>query len=495
MNASSEQRWNRGAWLTLAVAAGLLLGPLAATLLGLRYPTDGWTGFQDLTTGVYRMEAPVSGAPSPLRAGDQVDAINGQPLRGDQLAPFPPDLRAGQVLRYSLVRDSQRMEVDVTLVQRSLDDYWRYALASIPRSPATTLVPVINFLVALAVFLLRPGSAAARYLLVIFSYYGPGAILWGPETHLYSQTYPLAMSMLLAIPPSGWTWLFFPSFTLLALNLPVRKWPLTRFPRLVPALLYGVPFISNAVYAYLFYSGREARLAADVVQWMYAPVVLAFLAALFSGLAHNFLTLKAPVARAQLRWVAFGMGIGWGVPIGAAVIELSLGTLNATSWASTLLWLTVLLPVSLAIAVTRYRLFDIDVIFRRTLVYSALSAVLALTYFGSVLVLEGGLRALTGQAQNSLVVVVSTLAIAALFVPVRARVQRAIDSRFYRRKYDAARTLAAFAASARDEVDMEHLSASLLAVVDETMQPESVYLWVPTKGPVRANRPDYGREP
>jgi hypothetical protein len=130
------------------------------------------------------------------------------------------------------------------------------------------------------------------------------------------------------------------------------------------------------------------------------------------------------------------------------------------------------------VAVLRYRLWDIDVIIRLTLIYSVLSAVLALANFGTVLLLESAFRALTGQGQNSLVVVLSTLAIAALFGPVRSRVQATIDKRFFRKKYDAARTLTGFAAGARDETDLGQLSAHLVQVVDETMQPANVGLWL-----------------
>jgi hypothetical protein len=123
-------------------------------------------------------------------------------------------------------------------------------------------------------------------------------------------------------------------------------------------------------------------------------------------------------------------------------------------------------------------LWDIDVIIRRTLIYSALSAVLAAAYLGTVVLLQAASRLATGQGQNSLVVVLSTLAIAALFGPVRSRVQSAIDRRFYRRKYDAARTLASFAASARDETDLDQLSTHLVRVIDQTMQPAHVGLWL-----------------
>jgi hypothetical protein len=111
-------------------------------------------------------------------------------------------------------------------------------------------------------------------------------------------------------------------------------------------------------------------------------------------------------------------------------------------------------------------------------VYSVLSSTLALTYFASVVLLQAALRILTGQGQNQLVTVASTLAIAALFLPLRRRVQDGIDRRFYRKKYDAAKTLAAFAATVRHETDLEKLTQSLVDVVQETTQREGVSLWL-----------------
>ena len=133
--------------------------------------------------------------------------------------------------------------------------------------------------------------------------------------------------------------------------------------------------------------------------------------------------------------------------------------------------------LSLGLAILRSRLFDIDFIIRRTLIYSVLTALLVLFYFGSVVVLQQLLRGITGQGSD-VAIIISTLAIAALFNPLRHRVQDVIDHRFFRRKYDAQKVLAAFGATARDEVDLNKLTSELVGVVQETMQPASVNIWL-----------------
>ncbi len=139
------------------------------------------------------------------------------------------------------------------------------------------------------------------------------------------------------------------------------------------------------------------------------------------------------------------------------------------------------LPIAIGIAILRYRLYDIDIIIRRTIQYAILTGLLVLAYFGSVILLQNLVENLTGE-QSPLAVVLSTLAIAALFNPLRSRVQDFIDRRFYRKKYNAEQALAQFATTARDEVDMKKLTTTLLGVVEDTMQPENVSIWILRSG-------------
>jgi hypothetical protein len=196
--------------------------------------------------------------------------------------------------------------------------------------------------------------------------------------------------------------------------------------------------------------------------------------------------------REQIKWLAFAASI-LGLGLSSFLIPGIL-TPEATGGADPL-WQNLLedavtlsfagVAVAVGIAILRYRLYEIDFIINRTLVYGSLTAILAALYFGGIVVLQRVFDVLTGE-QSTLAVVASTLAIAALFNPLRRRIQSFIDRRFYRSKYDAAKTLEAFSAKLRDETDLDALSDDLVGVVRETMQPAHVSLWLrpdtPRKG-------------
>ena len=195
------------------------------------------------------------------------------------------------------------------------------------------------------------------------------------------------------------------------------------------------------------------------------------------------------VQRQQTKWVVFAIIIGLLVE---AVFALAGVFFPSLQQSSSLYWLLynnistyslLLIPLSLFIAILRYRLWDIDNLINRTLVYGTLTFLLALFYFGLIFVLQFLLRGVISQT-NDVALVVSTLVIYVLFQPLRQRIQNLIDRRFYRRKYDTKRTLEAFSATLRNEVDLDQLSEHLIAVVQETMEPEHISLWL--RKPARA---------
>ena len=189
----------------------------------------------------------------------------------------------------------------------------------------------------------------------------------------------------------------------------------------------------------------------------------------------------SPVERQQIKWLFYPSTLlVAGILVQLAASAAGLDETVVYSKITDIYFGTIylLFPALIGLAILRHRLWDIDVIIRRTLQYSLLTGLLALIYFGGVALLQGLLSRLTGQAQSPLVVVGSTLLIAALFNPLRLRIRAFIDRRFYRARYDAERTLARFAATARDEVDIERLTDALLGAVEDTMQPRQIALWL-----------------
>ena len=280
---------------------------------------------------------------------------------------------------------------------------------------------------------------------------------------------------------------------------------LLELPRLWEALSAVVALIGVAailLFMYVFPDGhfvpRWARWLALVSIAVFAPTILfpysllslwrhpllnaLVSAAVFGAIvlvqAYRYKRVSDATQRQQTKWVVLGIvAAAVGYCMFPVLNLLQGGVLVSLLGYTAALLLLVLLMLSIVVAVLRYRLYDIDLIINRTLVYGTLTALLVAVYVGSVVSLQAALRALTGQ-ESQLAIVASTLLIAALFNPLRRRTQAFVDRRFYRSKYDAAKTLSAFNARLRDETDLDALNAELVGVVRETMQPAHVTLWL-----------------
>jgi len=282
---------------------------------------------------------------------------------------------------------------------------------------------------------------------------------------------------------------------------PILEW----LSRVLEALSFALLFL----FFYLFPSGRFVprwtRWLAGVLiavtvpmvlfpasplnieRWPILAYVLVLLGWLLAGVCaqvYRYLRVSSPTQRQQTKWVLFGytaaLGgyLGWIsfyaiLPLARPGSRLVADMIGATVTSGLML----IIPLSFGVAILRYRLYDIDVVINRTLVYGSLTATLVALYFGGIVVLQRLFVLLTGE-QSTLAIVASTLLIAALFSPLRRRIQAIIDRRFYRRKYDTRKTLEAFSAKLRNDSDLDVLSDDLVSVVRETMQPAHVSLWL-----------------
>jgi hypothetical protein len=263
-------------------------------------------------------------------------------------------------------------------------------------------------------------------------------------------------------------------------RLPSRRWRWLAW-LIVAYVLVGGVTAAVSPGAYLGSLGPIRNpLGIEGLTQFYKAVLYTLSPALFIAATFSlFVRLRRAVGveRQQLKWLAYAAG---GLAIVSILLIITIASANAI-----LVAVTPGVPIAIGIAILRYRLYDIDLLINRTLVYGSLTVTLVALYFGGIVVLQRVFVVLTGQ-QSTLAVVTSTLLIAALFTPLRRRIQSFIDRRFYRSKYDARKTLEGFSARLREETDLDALSDELAGVVRETMQPAHVSIWLrPDEAPRR----------
>jgi hypothetical protein len=348
------------------------------------------------------------------------------------------------------------------------------------------VLPVMGF--GALIVMRRPGNRIGWLLVATGLAVGTSGL-----AQTYANAGPGQPGARLAAWVSNWLWVSLGLLVvLLLLVYPDGQLPSPRWRPLVWAAVvgYGLAAVCSALYPELpalpgsrnptgLYgpAGQLVRVAFSVLNWLLLPVEVAALASLLVRFRRS-----SGVVRQQLKWLAYGAALTllvWLVPLPGWLGRWQEAAGNVVAWA---------LPAAIAVAVLRYRLYDIDRLINRTLVYGLLTALLGGAYAGAVLVL-GQVFGGVGRDPPSWAVAGITLAVAALFQPARRRIQRAVDRRFNRRKYNAAQTIQGFSTRLRDQVDLDTLSSELLAVADQTMQPTQASLWLRPSPPGSSDMP------
>lgn len=470
-----ESKFSRGAWWVLLFALLLLLVNIGQLAYRFTLPTDGWLVIAtDVDNANWQYKTNLVGAPSDLASDDELLTVEGVDVRGtatNEMRVPPPQWRAGETVTMQVKRGSQIVDVQVPVVNWTLQAFWRAQVTNVVQLVAL-LSDFVLLLVAGLTFFRRPDILAARALLVFAVAITCPAISGTLPDGISVEFNPVAFGFTAIYSYAIYAILVGPSLLGFSLLFPKPKQILQGYRWLiwVPVGLGLFVFI-----LFLLVLTGIAYVPAAVL-WFFA---LGTLVVSVISIAHSGWTVHDHIGRAQMRWAGSGFAIG--------ILLFALNFPASFHWVPSWmeLWLlaianlaTPIIGLGVAIAILRYRLFDIDVIIRRTLTYALVTAMLVLVFFVSIIVLQQIFARVTGSGENEIVTVLSTLAIAALFVPLRNRVQSGIDKQFNRKKYDAQQILGDFARTARDETDLETLTARLMQVVDETMQPKSVSVWL-----------------
>lgn len=458
----------------------ILLGATSLILTGifawvrLISPSDGarfiYSVFAWKSKGVE--VTPVSKLINDLEDGDIVIAIDDRSIDSwikDLFKPQTWGVKWGldREVDYTILRGTENANVMVKFghfpLQEILAAYW-----------GPLLFAFVTQIIATLVFLRRPHERVAQ-ILFIWAWSGSHTYAWSLGQQVVDLTNGFLFWLYFLFTPLLWL-LYWSSALHLALIFPQKHRLVKRFPQVIPAIYVG------AYGSFFLYMAGSWKQSSNLIEWMRDwttfpnLITLLYLASMVFFLLLGYRNLSEPADRQKVRWVVYGGLISgggglilWIVPpilIGRAIIS-----------ANALGILTLPFPITLAIAIHRHQLFDIDLLINRTLVYGLLSSTLAILYFSSVVLLQSLFRAIIGE-NSQIAIVASTLGIATMFSPLRKGVQNFIDRRFYRNKYNAEKTLAAFASALRDETDLSSLKSALVQVVKATMQPTHVNLWL-----------------
>jgi serine phosphatase RsbU (regulator of sigma subunit) len=487
--ATDESRFDRASWMVLGLAILFAAVGVVHMVYVLSLPSDGWSMTTPANAGPtpLQFDRDLAGTPSPLKPGDALVAIEGQTtddiLRGwlTGRPKSPAGWGVGQSVAYTVDRDGRRLTLSVPLGRRSAS----IALRQLRDAPVEFALLVVFAAIGVFVFLKVPRNPAARALLLL----GADEIVGlGVYPNVVGVATPSEMFDPVAGPLRLWLYLlFFAIYLAFWMNLfvvfPTIKGPMRHQPALTTGAIYAGPLALELV-AVAVSVGRPSSFYTNSLVALAVGIIVTLLVAV-AGIVYSFRTLRDPVQRAQLRWLVFAVVLSNVVPNLLGVVNVGvfannpiLATVEAT--------LSVSFPIAMGVAILRYRLFDIDVIINRTLVYGTVTAALGVAYFGGVALFQQAFRTITGQTSDW-AVATATVATIGLFAPVRGRAQEQVDRRFYRRKYNAAQTVAAFSATARDVVDLAELAERLRSAVQETVQPSQIWLWL-QDAPIDMNR-------
>ncbi len=458
----TETRFDLSAWLILMIAIGGFIFTGIDVSYRLSLPTDGWVIGE---AGDVTFLRDLAGINPTLQTGDVLVAIEGIPADPQSFGQSPvlqERWKPGSKLDYTILRAGEELEVSVTLGNWPTGiGFWKTFMQPI------TLISLVSGFIQLAlsvfIFFRRPGNPATGSFFLIMAML-TGTTISDVIPFGYAIWIDAFADLLQNVVGFGFLLAVFPfSVIRFALTFPRPKPIYLRYPWL--------PLGAGGVGLGLILFAPDSPLG-----WFW--FVLSLLLAVII-LIHNAFTMQDAVSQAQIRWGIGGFVIG----IGTLTIMFLLNTTEVASipmdtFDVVSTFALMVMTAMIAVAISRYRLFDIDIIIRRALQYTLLSGILILVYLSSVFLIQSVFSGLEGSLNSQFVTVITTLGVAAIFNPLRSRVQDFIDRRFFRKKYDAEKAVNDFAVISRGEVDIERLSEALLSLIEKNIQPDQASLWL-----------------